>query len=126
MQDINARFMEAYKHLDSLCRDAFRSNKGVTSYIEEMERTAWNNDPAWDAELGMLKKMRHARNRLAHDSGTLYEALCTERDIDWIERFAASIVSGTDPLARLQSRNSPATRREVRTAQTSGTSAASS
>ena len=30
-------FQEAYKRLDNLCRDCFRSNDGVTEYIKQME-----------------------------------------------------------------------------------------
>ena len=37
MTRINDEFMEAFKHLDKICKEMFNAEKGVTSYIDEME-----------------------------------------------------------------------------------------
>ena len=49
-------FLESYKRLDNLCKDMFRSEKGVTTYIELMEqnRNKGKSIPMWDSEYRKL------------------------------------------------------------------------
>ena len=44
MSQINDEFMEAYKRIDKFCKDAFGTEKGVTSYIDEMRENPNNFD----------------------------------------------------------------------------------
>ena len=39
MDNIEILFFEEYKKLDNLCKDLFKSDRGVSQYIEEMECT---------------------------------------------------------------------------------------
>lgn len=37
MTQLNDEFMEAYKQLDKICKEMYENEKGVTTYIDEME-----------------------------------------------------------------------------------------
>ena len=105
MANINQQFLEQYKHLDKLCKEVFDSDKGVTSYIDYMKSIPYERRSkiiSWDSDLKMLITLRHARNKLAHDVGTLDEALVTRSDIDWLEEFYESIMHSCDPLSKLR------------------------
>lgn len=105
MANINQQFLEAYKHLDKLCKEALDSDKGVTSYIDYMKATLYEKSRKisdWDSDLKMLVTLRHARNKLAHDVGTLDSALVTREDIDWLEEFYERIMGGDDPISKLK------------------------
>lgn len=101
MSQINDEFMEAFKHLDILCKDIFNSDKGITSYINSMENCPYGEQaiPYWNQSLKKLKKLRHIRNSYAHDIGTSYNNICTQSDIDWLNNFYNCILNSTDPLA---------------------------
>ena len=49
-----------------------------------------------------IKKVRNARNEIAHSDEPLDYDLCTEEDIDFVESFQERILSRTDPLALLR------------------------
>ena len=43
-------FMESYKRLDNLCKDLYRSDRGISSYISDMEQhtAAARWIPGWE------------------------------------------------------------------------------
>ncbi len=95
-------FMRSYKRLDNLCKDLLDSDKGVSSYIEEMENKTYNTfKPAnWNSDYYNLKRYRHIRNQIAHDTYAEEEDLCNRGDIIWIEDFHIRILNSEDPLAQ--------------------------
>ena len=104
MANINQQFLEEYKHLDKLCKEVLDSDKGVTSYIDYMKSVPYEKRSkiaSWESDLKMLITLRHARNKLAHDVGTLDEALVTRDDIEWIEEFYERIMDLRDPISKL-------------------------
>ena len=100
---MNNRFLEEYKRVDNICRDIYQSDSGITNYINLM-RDAKNyrdqNIAEWDAVLARLMALRHIRNKLTHDVGTLEMELCREDDVLWLEEFGDSLLDATDPLAK--------------------------
>lgn len=102
MQNHNYTFLEEYKNLDQLCRQIFMSDKGVTTYIDEMKAIPTfdaNVIQNWSSDLSRLKDLRHTRNILSHEVGTLQQNMCTQNDIDWLKEFRLRIINQTDPLA---------------------------
>lgn len=93
-------FLESYKRLDNLCKDVFRSEKGVTTYIESMENTSYSFRPAdFDSDYKNLHRYRHIRNQIAHDNYADESNMCDENDTLWIEQFYGRILNQTDPLS---------------------------
>lgn len=104
MANLNIAFLETYKRLDNLCKDLYRTETGVTSYIDEMRSTPASLAgfvPDWNFQLGQLRRLRHIRNQLTHESGTLDSLLCTQEDINWLNAFYQSLLNQTDPIALL-------------------------
>ena len=104
MLETNVRFQEEYLRLDKLCRKFFESKRGVSLYIEHMESTEekeWSKISGWENDLKTLKRMRHIRNKLAHEVDALNKRVCSEKDISWLKSFYARIMDETDPLTRL-------------------------
>ncbi len=94
-------FQEAYKRLDKLCKDCFQSNDGVSEYIRQMEyvmKAGEANIPNWVKYYKMLKHVRHVRNRLSHDVGTLTSDVCTENDYKLVLYFYDEMMKMRDPL----------------------------
>lgn len=105
MRDRNIAFDEAFKRLDNLCRDMYKAEKGVTSYIEHMKSIPPYESRRvadWDYTLRRLQELRHSRNQLAHQSGTWDTEICTEVDIAWLEDFRQRIFNRADPIAMLE------------------------
>ncbi len=100
---MNNKFLEQYKRADSICRDIYNSDSGITNYINLM-RDAKNyraqNIEEWDRVLSKLMALRHKRNKLTHDVGTLEMELCTEDDVLWMDAFCEKLLNATDPLAK--------------------------
>ncbi len=90
-------FMNSYKELDNLCKDLFSSDKGVTTYIEEMEKLKFLNDSA-KRDYKNLKHYRHIRNKIAHENNANEENMCTAEDTFWIDNFHYRIIKCDDPL----------------------------
>ena len=108
MQATDQAFFEAYKRLDRLCSDAFSCRNGVTAYIDEMDRCSPRGRrlvPGWEQDLSTLKTLRNLRNRMAHELDT--DGVCTEADAAEAGDFHARILSGDDPLARLNRMTAP-------------------
>ncbi|MBE7027122.1 MAG: hypothetical protein E7410_06160 [Ruminococcaceae bacterium] len=100
---MNNRFLEEYKRADKICRDIYDSETGISNYIDLMrdaKNYASQSIDDWDEVLKRLLSLRHIRNKLSHEVGTLDMELCTEDDILWLEGFGASLLNMTDPLAR--------------------------
>lgn len=102
MNNLNYEFLEEYKRLDKLCREMYLSEKGVTAYIDDMktvlsyERRSVKN---WDADLNKLIELRHVRNQLSHEIGTLKNTMCSQEDVLWLKNFYNRVISQTDPLS---------------------------
>ena len=96
-------FLESYKRLDNLCKDMFRSEKGVTTYIELMEqnRNKGKSIPMWDSEYRKLKHYRYVRNRLVHDNDVYESDMVDETDIQWIDNFRHRMLTLEDSLSVL-------------------------
>ena len=104
MSKLNDDFLEAFKRLDKICREMYMNEKGVTSYINDMENTPQYESlyiANWNTDLRQLKRLRHLRNQLTHEVGTLNTDMCTQSDIDWLKSFCWRIFNRTDPLALL-------------------------
>ena len=94
MSEINDEFMEAFKHLDKICREMFHAERGITTYINEMERIPNGSGVVsnWNSTLRRLKELRHIRNQYSHEIGTSYTELCTWEDVDWLNVFYEDIL----------------------------------
>ncbi len=102
MKNVNNLFLEQYKRTDNICKDSYNSDTGITNYINIMRDVKNYNAQrvaGWDETLKMLTHLRHIRNKLTHDVGTLDMELCSEDDVMWLCDFCDSILSATDPLA---------------------------
>lgn len=105
MDQRNVAFLETYKRLDKLCQELYDDNKGVTSYIDDLKQQSAigrRRIPGWDHDLNQLIALRHLRNRLTHEVGTMEKPLCTQEEIEEIETMHQRILSRTDPLAQLR------------------------
>ena len=101
MSRLNDEFMENYKRIDAFCRDTYRADKGVTSYIDEMSRiggATWGV-LGWNETLNKLKNYRHIRNAYTHDVGTSYTDICTQEDVEWLQSFYDKLMSAQDPIS---------------------------
>jgi hypothetical protein len=101
MTQINDEFMEAYKHLDKICREIFSAEKGVTTYIDEMREISDGSRfvSSWNNVLNRLIQLRKIRNDYAHEVGNAYEDICSPADIQWLNDFYNAILLTSDPLA---------------------------
>ncbi len=88
-------FLQSYKRLDNLCKDLLSSDKGVTTYIEYLERI---NQNKFKDDYYKLKHYRYVRNKIVHENNASEENMCTSSDIEWIENFYSRILNRTDPL----------------------------
>ncbi len=101
MSKINDEFMEAYKRIDQFCKDALMTDKGITSYIEEMrvKSDGYRFVPGWNESLNCLVKYRHIRNNYSHEVGSSYSDICEWDDIFWLREFYDSLIHVQDPLS---------------------------
>ena len=102
MYPINYTFFEEFKRLSKLCNDMYNSTCGVTNYIDDMLKVPHNkvfNIPSWTNDLMQLKRLRHIRNTLAHETDAFNNPLCTKADIEWIQAFYSRIIKQSDPLS---------------------------
>lgn len=92
-------FMNSYKRLDNLCKDM--NGKGVSGYIEDMERNPNGNYfiADWKNDYKTLKHYRYIRNKIAHDNYADEDNMCSEEDTEWLETFYKRILNQNDPLA---------------------------
>lgn len=104
MDNLNIEFLEAYKRLEKLCKEIYESEKGVTSYIDNMKETPSDESrfvANWQNDLNMLMDLRCTRNLLTHEEGTMNRCMCDADDIQWLNDFTARILKQDDPISRL-------------------------
>ncbi|MBR5473281.1 MAG: hypothetical protein IKU82_04760 [Clostridia bacterium] len=102
MDNINNAFLEEFKKLDKLCREMYASEKGVTSYIDDMKLIPEHKVYCivdWNSDLKKLINLRHIRNQLSHEVGTFDIDMCEPGDVVWLKEFYNRILNGTDPLS---------------------------
>lgn len=104
MSQVNHDIFDEYKSVDRICKDIYNSDKGVTTYIDNMsEVSQWESMiiPQWEETLFALKRIRKLRNEMAHEEGAFEYADGTQGDLDWLKQFHNSILNQTDPLCIL-------------------------
>lgn len=105
MQKEDNVFFEAYKRLDTLCGDMYSCHRGVSTYIEQMEKENTIGEylvKGWNEDYRKLKHLRWVRNQIAHESSM--EGFCCSQDILDVQIFHQRILSGQDPLTMLRKR----------------------
>ena len=98
MNNLNYRFFEEFKHLDKLCGEIYKTQYGITHYIDDMKSKPFKNYrgiPDWDSDLRQLIRLRHIRNKMAHEENAFDNADCTQNDIEWIRYFYKCIMNQT-------------------------------
>jgi hypothetical protein len=103
MEEYNIEFFEEYTKLDRLCCDMYGCDKGITTYIQDMESN-WQEGiklvKEWRSVYKTLKKYRHIRNKFAHGEYSFHdEGICGEIDVKFLRFFYNVILEGKDPLA---------------------------
>ncbi len=96
-------FIDEFKHLEKICNEIYCEQHGVTQYINEMEQKsgyASRKIPNCDNDLASLKRVRHIRNNLVHESDETVDY--NNSDIKFIKAFYRKIITQQDPLALLQ------------------------
>lgn len=102
MNSIEVELFDEFKRVDSICRDMFHAEKGVTAYIEQMEMTPLSVKyliPRWEDDYKQLKHIRWGRNQIAHESGYVE---CTASDVNWLKAFHKRLLNCQDPLAKAE------------------------
>lgn len=105
MMNVNYEFLEAYKRVDKLCREIFSDDRGVSAYIEAMKTVSPDEVhllDEWEHDLKNLVRLRHLRNQLTHECGTLELELASQTDIQWLWDFYGRILKQLDPLSLLR------------------------
>ena len=99
MDNIEILFFEEYKKLDNLCKDLFKSDRGVSQYIEEMECTPLSESrlvESWQDDYKMLKHVRWIRNNIAHNNEC---SGCSKSDVKSVKDFYKKIINQKDPFS---------------------------
>lgn len=93
-------FLESYKHLDKICKDILNTDRGISSYIEEMTNLPngafYIKD--WDKDLKALNHYRWIRNKITHEPECSEDNMCSPNDAIWLDRFYMRIINQNDPL----------------------------
>ncbi|MCM1308894.1 MAG: hypothetical protein NC223_09885 [Butyrivibrio sp.] len=108
MNSLNYKFFEEFKHLDKLCGEIYKTEQGITHYIDDMKSRTFaecHNIQGWSSDLNQLLRLRHIRNKMAHEENAFDDEDCTQTDIDWVRGFYNRIINQTDPLAELNKEN---------------------
>ena len=76
-------------------------NRGVSSYIDEMEHTIKGTRyvPSWNEDLKKLNHYRWVRNQISHEPNCTEANMCEPDDALWLDNFYERIMNRTDPLA---------------------------
>lgn len=102
MLDCEKALLEEFKRVDAICRDMFSCERGVSSYLAQMEQTPLSrrsSGPRWESDYRMLKHIRWLRNRIVHDTSATE---CSVSDVEWLRDFHSRILKQQDPLAAAQ------------------------
>ena len=100
MDAIQIEYLEEYKYVDAICRDMFGAEKGVTAYIEQLDKTPvtvryWITE--WNDEYKQFKHIRWLRNQIAHSTESVE---CSQADVDWLKGFHNRLLTQQDLLAK--------------------------
>ena len=100
MDAIQVELLEEYKYVDKICQEMLGAGKGVTAYIEQLDKTPvtvryWITE--WNDEYRQLKHIRWLRNQIAHSTGTVD---CTQSDLEWLKGFHNRLLTQQDLLAK--------------------------
>ena len=96
------RFFDEYKKLDALCKDMYAFEKGVTDYLNNMEENfqqGTHTVRGWDRDYRAIKRLRHIRNLIGHQTGS---SDCTEADFNDLQRIHLRFLQHEDPLLLLK------------------------
>lgn len=102
MQRLDQELFGEFKRVDGICRDMFSSQRGVSEYIEQMERDfAYGRQriPSWERDYRSLKRVRWLRNQIAHE---ITATDCTVDDVEYLQDFHDRLLCQQDPLAVLR------------------------
>ena len=95
----NVAFMDLYKTVDNSLKTMLGTDKGVSEYIGRLELKAGGGKftSEMKQDLKMLKHLRWARNKLAHevDYGT---QILEAGDYEWLSGFQKKIRKGKLPV----------------------------
>ncbi len=102
MRDLNVDFIELYIKVDQFIRDANGSEKGVSLYIEQMEKECFNGPlyvKTWNDDLNMLRQLRRIMNQLTHEAG-FDSDICEKTEYDWLKGFYDRLMTSKDQTRR--------------------------
>lgn len=100
--DLNQIFFQEYKKVDKLLAEMYQEDKGVSNYIDELERTFYQRHSTAQT----LKELRYIRNQLAHDP-YIDAPICTESQIAWLKEFYQKLQNQQDPLSIYHNNKQP-------------------
>lgn len=94
-------FMDSYKRLEKLCRDAYREEKPIKAYIELMKKIPNGSHyvRGWKEDLDRLKHYHWVRNQISHEPGCTEQNMCSFEDAQWLDDFYRRMLRQEDPLA---------------------------
>ena len=100
MDAIQIELLDEYKYVDKICQEMFDTEKGVTAYIEQLDKTSvtvryWITE--WNDEYRQLKHIRWLRNQIVHNTGYVE---CTQSDLEWLKGFHNRFLTQQDLLAK--------------------------
>lgn len=98
MTKFETEFLDEYKRVDNMLKDAYSSQNGFSSYISMMEKSPGNRAaliPSWNSDYKMLKRLRWLRNKIAHDTRS---AELTSSDLEDLKEFRKRFQKKQDPL----------------------------
>ncbi len=103
MNNLDYNFFENYKRLDKLCSDMYVADRGVSTYIEEMEKHFSEGERQvsnWKQDYKMLKHLRWVRNKIAHEDDC--NGFAKESDLKDLNDFYQRFLHTQDPLTLLR------------------------
>ncbi len=96
-------FLERYKQLDELCKQALRCNEGVSAYLLQMENSINTYKVKnWKKDYNRLRGLSWKHYQILNELGSYSLWKVKIADFIWIRRFCKRIVNCTDPLAVLE------------------------
>lgn len=101
MQDVESKYLDAYKQLDVYLMQTRGGDRGVSAYIEKMEDLSENESAlvvSWQKDLRELKRLRHIRTVIAHETGN---SGCREEDLESLSDFHERFLLNLDPFSLL-------------------------
>ncbi len=103
MTALDNKFFEEYKRLESACNGIYSSKRGVSEYINDMERysaAGIAGVSGWERDCKSLKHLRRVRNLIAHRPSCCSD--CKYEDLEALNGFYSRLLKRDDPLSRLK------------------------